>query len=95
MIRFEPKAILQPAVQVPFEITVSNDLRQPVRQAKVTMQIENKDHEAVQTYKAPEVTAGVYLAKPVFPEPGVWTINVEVRRNDQLSTRTLEFTVSR
>jgi YtkA-like len=92
-IRFEPKAVLQTDAQIPFEISVLNDLKQPLHEAKVTMQIETKDHHHVMTYKAPEVTAGLYLAKPIFPEAGEWSISVEVHRSDQVSTRTLEYTV--
>jgi hypothetical protein len=94
-IRFEPKAILQTEAQIPFEITVTNDLHQSVRDAKVTLQIETKDHQNVKIFKAPEVTAGVYLAKPVFPEAGEWTVSVEVHRNDQFSARNLDYTVSK
>jgi hypothetical protein len=95
VIRFEPKAILQTEAQIPFEINVMNDLNQPLHEAKVTLQIETKDHQKVQVFKAPEVTRGVYLAKPVFPEAGVWTVSVEVHRNDQISSRASEFTVSK
>jgi len=35
----------------------------------------------------------VYLAKPIFPEAGNWKVDVEVRRNDQFSMRSLEFNV--
>lgn len=92
-IHFEPKAILQTDAQIPFEINVLNDLRQPLHEAKVTLQIETKDHKKVQVFKAPEVTAGVYLAKPVFSEAGEWSVYVEVHRSDQVSSRTLEFVV--
>jgi hypothetical protein len=94
IIRFEPKAILQTNVQVPFDITVTNDIRQPLRQAKVTLQIETKDHQKVQIFKAPEARAGLYVAKPVFPDAGTWSVYVEVRRNDEITTRTLDFNVS-
>jgi hypothetical protein len=94
-IRFEPKAILQAEAQIPFEIKVMNDLKQPLHEAKVTLQIASKDHLTVKQFKAPEVTAGVYLAKPVFPEAGEWSVSVEVNRNDQFSSRTLEYTVSK
>jgi hypothetical protein len=93
VVRFEPKAILQTEVQVPFEITVMNDLKQPLHEAKVTLQIVTKDHQKVKVFKAPEVTAGLYLAKPVFPEAGAWSVSVEVHRNDQVTLRTLEYTV--
>jgi hypothetical protein len=92
-IRFEPKAVLQTDAQIPFTISVSNGLHQPVREAKVTLQIETKDHQNVKVFKAPEVTAGEYLAKPIFPAAGEWSVYVEVQRNDQTSSRTLEYTV--
>jgi hypothetical protein len=94
-IRFEPTAILQAGAQVPFQITVTDDLKKPVGEAKVTLQIETKDGQNVQVFKAPAIAAGVYLAKPVFPQPGPWNISVEVHRNDDTSTRTLEFTVAK
>jgi hypothetical protein len=93
IIHVEPKAVLQTDAQIPFEISVMNDLKQPLHEAKVTLQIETKDHQKVRVFKAPEVTAGLYLAKPVFPEAGEWSVYVEVLRNDQLSTRTLDYTV--
>ncbi len=93
IIRFEPKAILQTDAQIPFEIKVMDDLNKPLHQAKVTLQIETKDHQNVKVFKAPEVTEGVYLAKPIFPEPGEWSVYVEVHRNDEMSARTLEYTV--
>jgi hypothetical protein len=92
-IRFEPTAILQTGAPVPFEIRVTNDLRKPVSHAKATLQIEMEQHNNVKVFPAPEVSPGVYVAKPVFPESGAWSIYVEVRRNDQLSVRTIQFTV--
>jgi hypothetical protein len=92
-IRFEPKAMLQTEAQIPFEIKVTNDLKQPLHQAKVTLQIETKEHKHVQVFKAPEVTEGVYLAKPVFTEAGEWSISVEVHRNDQVTSRTMDYTI--
>ena len=94
VIRFEPKAVLQPDAQIPFEIRVMNDLQQPLHEAKVTLQIETKDHKNVQVYKAPEVTEGVYLAKPVFPQAGDWSVSVQVHRNDQETSRARDFTVT-
>ena len=94
-IRFEPKAILQTDVPVPFEIDVTNDLRKPLIDAKVTLQIETTDQRLLKVFQASAVSPGVYIAKPVFPESGEWSVYVEVRRNDQLSARTLKFTVSK
>jgi len=95
VIRFEPQAILQAEAQIPFEIRVLNELKEPLHEAKVTLQIETKDHKEVKIFKAPEVTRGLYLAKPVFPEAGEWTVTVEVQRNDQVTTRTSDFTISK
>jgi len=92
-IRFEPKAILQTGVPIPFEISVSNDLQQPVVQATVTLQIETTAHENVKVFKAPSVSAGVYVAKPVFPSSGDWTVYVEVRRSGAMSNRTNQYNV--
>ena len=94
-LRFEPKAILQTDVPVPFEITVNDDLGKPLQQAKVTLQIETTDHRQVKVFPAPAISAGVYMAKPVFPDAGEWSIYVEARRNDRLTARTLKFTVSK
>ncbi len=85
--------MLQTEAQIPFEIKVTNDLHQPLHEAKVTLQIETKDHQQVKVFKAPEVTEGVYLAKPVFPQTGEWSILVEVHRNDQVSTRTRDVVI--
>jgi hypothetical protein len=94
-IRFEPKAVLQAEAQIPFEISVMNELKQPLHEGKVTLQIETKTHENVKVFKAPEVTPGMYLAKPIFPSAGEWTVSVEVRRNDQVSARSFEYAVSK
>ncbi len=85
--------MLQPEAQIPFEIKVMNDLQQPLHQAKVTLQIETKDHKSVQVFKAPEVTEGVYLAKPIFPQAGEWSISVDVQRNDQHTSRSRDYTI--
>lgn len=95
IIRFEPKAILQTETPIPFEITVKDDLRKPLTQAKVTLQIETTDHHQLKVFPAPAVSPGVYVAKPVFPETGEWIIYVEVHRNNQMTARTLNFTVSK
>jgi len=92
-IRFEPTAMLQTGAQIPFQVTVTDDLRKPLVEAKVTLQIETKDGQNVQVFKAPSIGSGVYLAKPVFPQPGQWNISVDVQRNGDESRRTLEFTV--
>lgn len=95
LIHFEPKAILQTDAPIPFEINVTDDLRKPLQQAKVTLQIETTDHQHVKVFPAPAVSPGVYMAKPIFPEAGEWSIYVEVHRNDQMTARTIKFSVSK
>jgi hypothetical protein len=96
-IRFGPTAVLQTKAQVPFEIRVSDARHSPVTEARVTLQIETVRNTNVQVFKAPELdrrtNPGVYMAKPVFPEAGEWNVYVEVRRDDQMSARTIQFTV--
>jgi hypothetical protein len=91
-IRFEPKAILQTGAVVPFEISVTDSRHNPV-QAEVKLYIETADGRERKLFAAPAVTTGVYLAKPIFPEAGDWKVDVEVRRNDQFSARSLQFNV--
>lgn len=94
-IRFEPVAVLQSGVPVPFHIKVDDARHQPLTQAKVTMQIETPDHNNVQKFKGTEIGAGIYSAKPVFPEAGEWLVLVEVRRDDMVCARTITFEVAR
>ncbi len=93
-IRFEPTAKLQTGVQVPFQITVTDALHKPLIQAKVTLQIEMTDGTRVQVFPAPAINPGVYVAKPVFPISGEWNVYVEVHRNNAMTARTIEFSVS-
>ncbi|MBV9304393.1 MAG: FixH family protein [Acidobacteriaceae bacterium] len=92
-IRFEPTAKLQTGVQVPFEIHIKDALSQPLLDAKVTLQIETPAHEHMKVFPAPAVAAGVYVAKPVFPEAGEWNVYVEAYRSDQMSARMIQFNV--
>lgn len=93
IIRFEPKAILQTETPIPFQIEVMNDLRKPLTQAKVTLQIETAEHMEVKVFDAPAVSPGVYVAKPVFPDAGQWNVYVEVKRGEAISARTIQFYV--
>lgn len=93
-IRFEPSAKLQTGVEVPFQISVKDALRKPLPDAKVTLQIELSDHTHVKVFPAPAVSPGVYIAKPVFPVSGEWNVYVEVRRSNEMSSRTISFTVA-
>lgn len=92
-IRFEPTAKLQTGVEVPFKITVNDALHKPLPDAKVTLQIETTEHTHVKVFPAPAITPGVYIAKPVFPVSGEWNIYVEVRRANEMSARTIQFSV--
>jgi hypothetical protein len=93
-IRFEPMAVLQCKAPIPFHIKVEDARRQPLTDAKVTLQIETSEHKDVQIFKATEIGAGIYSAKPVFPEAGEWIVLVEVHRNDDVGARTITFEVA-
>ena len=98
-IRFGPTADLQTGAEIPFAINVTDALHKPLTGAKVTLQIEQNDpehgiqHRHLKVYPAPATDPGTYVAKPVFPETGPWSLYVEVRRADQMSTRTIQFSV--
>jgi len=92
-IRFEPIAKLQTGARIPFQITVTDALHKPLIDAKVTLQIETPDHQGTKVFPAPATDPGVYIAKPVFPTAGQWNVYVEVHRSDQMSARTVEFSV--
>jgi hypothetical protein len=92
-IRFEPDAKLQTGAPIPYRITIKDDLGKPVPRAEVSLQIETPDHKDVQIYKAPMLDAGMYLAKPVFPHAGQWSVTVNAHRREQVSSRTIEYTV--
>jgi hypothetical protein len=94
-IRFEPTAVLQTGAPIPVQITVTDARQKPIEQAKVTLQIETTDHKQVQVFRAPAISPGVYVAKPVFPATGQWSIYVEVRRNDRMSSRTDQYDVAK
>jgi hypothetical protein len=92
-IRVEPSAKLQTGAQIPVLITVKDDRQKPLTDAKVTLQIETAERDMVKVYPAPASDVGVYLAKPVFPKAGQWSIYVEVRRSGALTTRNVQFSV--
>lgn len=93
-IRFEPTAKMQTGVQVPFTITVRDARHQPLPNAKVTLQIGTKNGMDVKVFPAPGTEPGTYIAKPVFPHPDEWSVYVEVRRDNMVSARTLQYQVS-
>jgi YtkA-like len=92
-IRFEPTAKLQTGAQVPFQIHINDALHKPLHDAKVTLQIEMPDHTHSTVFPAPELTPGVYVAKPTFPLSGQWNVNVEAHWNNEMSARTIQFNV--
>lgn len=92
-IRFEPTAKLQTGIDVPFEIHITDALDKPLIDAKVTLQIETLDHTHIKVFPAPAISAGVYMAKPVFPLAGEWNVYVEAHRNNEMSARTIQFNV--
>lgn len=92
-IRFEPTAVLQANAPIPFQITVKDALKKPLIGAKVTLQVEMLDHTRVRVYKTSTLDAGIYIAQPVFPVAGEWNVYVEVRRENQMSARTIQFSV--
>jgi uncharacterized GH25 family protein len=93
-IRFEPTAALQTNAEIPFEIRVTDDLRKPLQNATVSLQIETQDqHMQVKVFKAVQVQPGVYVAKPTFPEAGRWSVYVEVRRDNAMAARTIDYLI--
>lgn len=92
-IRFEPTAILQTGVQIPFNIRVNDDRHKPVHAAKVTLQINTKDPSDTKVLSATETDPGTYIAKPVFPHSGQWDVYVEVEHDGARTARTKEVLV--
>ncbi len=92
-IRFEPTAKLQTGVEVPFEIHINDALHKPLIDATVTLQIEMPDHTHRKVFRAPAISPGVYMAKPIFPVAGEWNVYVEAHRNGEMSGRTIQFNV--
>lgn len=91
----EPTAKLQTDAPIPFQIRVSDDLKKPLVDATVTLQIETDDGRYVQVFRAPAVDRGVYVAKPLFRTPGGWKVYVKVERLDRESARDFEYNVPR
>ena len=92
-IRFEPAVVLQANAPIPFAITVKDALRHPVTDAKVTLQVETQQRTQVTVFKASATEPGVYVSKPLFPSGGQWSVYVEVRRGDELSARSIDYSV--
>jgi len=92
-IRFEPTAILQSKAPIPFQIHVTDPDHHPVIGATAEMDIEMTDHTHAQSFKAPYISPGLFMAKPIFPVPGHWNVEVVVRRSDQESDVSLDFNV--
>lgn len=94
-IYFEPTAILQTGTEIPFQITVKDALHKPVHGARVTLQVETPEHQNTKVYKAAEIQAGTYIAKPLFPVKGRWNVYVEAYRDDQMTARTIEYYIEK
>ena len=93
-IRFEPTAKLQANVEVPFEVRVTDDRRRPLqRDDSVELSIGQPDEAPLRTLKAWFVQPGLFIAKPVFPADGKWDLTVTARRENQISRRTISFSV--
>ena len=92
-IRFGPTAELQAKAEIPFAIHVTDARHNPVLNATVTLQIETQQKTQVSVYKATGTDPGVYVAKPVFPSKGEWSVYVEVHQGDRMSARTIDFHV--
>ncbi len=93
IIRFEPTVDLQANAEIPFAINVVDDRHHPVLNATVSLQIETQQKTQVSVYKATGTEPGVYVAKPVFPSKGEWSVYVEVRQGQQMTARTIDFHV--
>lgn len=92
-IRFEPTAVVQTGVQIPFRITVDDARRKPLGRAKVTLEISTKELTDTKLLQATETDPGTYVAKPVFEHSGEWNVYVEVEREGVKSTRTKQVLV--
>jgi hypothetical protein len=94
-IRFEPTAKLQTGVEVPFTVHVTDDRKRPLEQnAHVEMAIAPENREPIKTIRAWYVGPGEFIAKPVFPSEGQWTLTVTARRANQVTTRAITFSVA-
>jgi hypothetical protein len=94
-IRFEPTAKLQTGTAIPFTIKVADSRLQPLSAAKVHMTCRLSDDTSTETQVDGRlVTAGTYVAKPVFPKAGTWDVLVEVTWNVKTSSRTIQYNVT-
>ena len=88
VIQFEPTAKLQSDVQVPFTINITDDLHKPLLQDSVVeFAIAAQDEPPTRAIKAWFVKPGVFIAKPVFPSPGQWTITVTAKRENKVTSK--------
>ncbi len=95
--RFEPVAVLQAKVRVPFQILVFDANNRPLKYATVDVEIARLDGSQPAKFKATAEDAikmpGVYMAKPTFPESGQWNVTARVERQNLESNRTIQFDV--
>jgi cation diffusion facilitator CzcD-associated flavoprotein CzcO len=94
-ISFDPTAVLQSGTEIRFDIHVNDTLHKPVHGAQVTLQVETVDHQYTKMFKAAELQDGLYMVKTLFPVKGRWNVDVEARRDDQMTARTKEYYVPR
>jgi hypothetical protein len=93
-IRFEPTAKLQTNVEVPFTVHATDDRGKPLlREDHVEMSIAQENQSPLRTIKAWFVGPGEFIAKPVFPSEGQWSITVTASRHNQVTRRTITFQV--
>jgi len=92
-IRFEPTAIVQTGVQIPFRISVDDARHKPLGGAKVTLEITTKEPTDTKLLTATETDPGTYIAKPIFEHSGEWSVYVEVERAGAKTTRTKQVLV--
>ena len=92
-IRFDPSAVVQTGVEIPFRINVTDPLRKPVAHAKVTLEINTKEPMDTKLVPATETDPGTYIAKPMFPHSGEWNVYVEVERDGAKTARTKQVLV--
>lgn len=93
-IRFEPTALLQTGVEVPFEVKVWDVRQQPATDVRVIVAISRPNEERSLKSDALRVGTGVYVAKPMFPSAGQWNVEVRVRKDDTVTTKVMSFNVA-
>lgn len=65
----------------------------PVEHAQVTLEIKDRDNMNLRDFRSIMAAPGVYVAKPTFSDSGEWSVSVTVRRDQDITSRTIQFTV--